>query len=67
MAHQVEDRLFKVPILNFTLESEVFQAMFQLPQDPKAVPEGSTDERPIRLEDVKKDDFKHLLRVMYSR
>ncbi|KAF9479366.1 hypothetical protein BDN70DRAFT_932609 [Pholiota conissans] len=55
---QVEDRLFKVPIQNFTMESEVFRTMFQLPQDPEAVQDGSTDERPILLEDVKKDDLR---------
>ncbi|KAF8959951.1 hypothetical protein BDZ97DRAFT_1761100 [Flammula alnicola] len=63
----VEDRLFKVPILPFTRESDVFQAMFELPQDPNVAQDGSIDEQPIRLEGVKKEDFKRLLNVMYAR
>jgi hypothetical protein len=49
---KVEDRLFKVPILNFVQESEVFAAMFQLPQNPNSIIEGETDEQPIRLEGI---------------
>ncbi|KAF8959948.1 hypothetical protein BDZ97DRAFT_1835731 [Flammula alnicola] len=41
--------------------------MFQLPQDPNVVQDGSTDEQPIRLAGVKKEDFKRLLRIMYPQ
>jgi len=64
---KVEDRLFKVPILNFIQESEVFAAMFQLPQNPNSIVEGETDEQPIRLDGIGKEDFKQLLRVIYAR
>ncbi|KIM36762.1 hypothetical protein M413DRAFT_77829 [Hebeloma cylindrosporum] len=64
---QVEDRLFKVPIRNFIQESEVFAAMFQLPQNPNSIVEGETDGKPIRLDGIRKEDFKQLLRVMYAR
>ncbi|KDR75481.1 hypothetical protein GALMADRAFT_68512 [Galerina marginata CBS 339.88] len=63
----VEDTLFKLPILDFTEESEVFKTMFQLPQNPHVEVEGMTDEKPIVLEGVKKEDFKQLLRIVYSR
>lgn len=64
---QVEGVLFKVPILNFTLESEVFRTMFELPQSPDCATDGSVDAHPIRLDDVRREDFKQLLRVMYFR
>lgn len=41
--------------------------MFELPQDSESTPDGLTDSQPIRLEDVKRKDFKQLLRVMYAQ
>lgn len=41
--------------------------MFQLPQNPDSIIEGETDEQPIRLDGIRKEDFKQLLRVMYAR
>ena len=65
--HQVENELFKVPTRNFAIESEIFSDMFQLPvpTDGGGTPEGSSDERPIRLDGIKKSDFIQLLRVMF--
>ncbi|KAF8161479.1 hypothetical protein B0H34DRAFT_701115 [Crassisporium funariophilum] len=63
----VEGYLFKVPTQQFTEESEVFQAMFTLPQDPDLKVDGQTDDQPLRLEGVKQDAFRQLLRVMYPR
>jgi len=61
----VEDRLFKVPARNFIKESEVFETMFKLPQSPDVVADGFSNDQPLRLEGVKSDDFRQLLRVMY--
>ncbi|KDR75480.1 hypothetical protein GALMADRAFT_69119 [Galerina marginata CBS 339.88] len=63
----IEDRLFKVHVCHFTDESAVFQAMFELPPGPDSEADGLTDERPIVLEGIKKNDFRRLLRVMYAR
>ena len=41
--------------------------MFKLPQNPDVVPDGLLNDQPLRLEGVKSDDFRQLLRVMYPR
>jgi hypothetical protein len=64
---KVEDRLFKVPARNFITESEVFETMFKLPQNPDVKADGLSNNQPLRLEGVKSDDFRQLLRVMYPR
>jgi len=61
----VENRLFKVPARNFIAESEVFETMFKLPQNPNVTADGLSNDQPLRLEGVKSDDFRQLLRVMY--
>jgi len=61
----VEDRLFKVPARNFITESEVFETMFKLPQNPDVIADGLSNNQPLRLEGVKSDDFRQLLRVMF--
>ncbi|PPQ85829.1 hypothetical protein CVT25_003460 [Psilocybe cyanescens] len=65
----VENRLFKLPAVHLIEASDVFHAMFQLPQGPDLDTsiDGMTDEKPIVLEGVKSEDFKQLLRVIYSR
>lgn len=64
---KVEDHLFKVPARNFMTESEVFETMFKLPQTPDTAADGFSDDQPLRLEGIKSDDFRQLLRVMYPR
>jgi len=61
----VGDRLFKVPARNFITESEVFETMFKLPQNPDVAADGLSNDQPLQLEGVKSDDFRQLLRVMY--
>ncbi|KAI0656888.1 hypothetical protein C8Q70DRAFT_920440 [Cubamyces menziesii] len=60
---QVENRLYKVPKRKFVDGSEVFRDMFALPTDSTTV-EGQTDERPIVLENIKKDEFQQLLHAI---
>jgi len=58
----VGNHLFRVPINDLAAESQIFQDMMELP-----VPcggEGLSDENPIRLEEVSRDDFRQLLRVL---
>lgn len=62
---QVENRLYKVPKRKFVDGSEVFRDMFALPADSTTV-EGQTDEKPIVLESIKKDEFEPLLHVMFT-
>ena len=64
---KVENCLFKVPARNFITESEVFETMFKLPQNPDVTVDGLSNDQPLRLEGVKSDDFRQLLRVMYPR
>ncbi|KAI6046753.1 hypothetical protein EDC04DRAFT_2887608 [Pisolithus marmoratus] len=63
----VEDSLFRVPREPFQQESEVFRDMFSLPQGDSLVVEGSSDEKPIRLDGTNKDDFEQLLKVLLYR
>jgi hypothetical protein len=65
--YQVENELFKVPRRNFAVESEVFSHMFDLPVPSMGghLPDGSGEDRPLRLEFIKKFDFIQLLRVMF--
>ena len=63
---QVENELFRVPRRNFAMDSEIFSDMFQLPASTDGTPpDGSSDERPLRLDGIKKSDFIQLLRVMF--
>ncbi|KAF9239119.1 hypothetical protein BU15DRAFT_62136 [Melanogaster broomeanus] len=60
----VEDCLFKVPRNRFETESTVFRDMFLLPAGDLHEVEGRNDEKPIRLEGIKKDEFEQLLKVL---
>ena len=62
---QVEDMLFRVPRRYFEQESEIFRTMFQLPVANDTAPDGSSNEQPLLLEGVNKEDFRQLLRVMF--
>ncbi|KAK0486272.1 hypothetical protein IW261DRAFT_1454676 [Armillaria novae-zelandiae] len=61
---QVEDTLIRVPKHHLVGKSEVFDSMLSLPQG-KNDPEGISDEKPIRLEGIKKIDFDRLLQIIY--
>lgn len=41
--------------------------MFKLPQNPDVVADGLSNDQPLRLDGVKSEDFRQLLRVMYPR
>lgn len=41
--------------------------MFKLPVAQDVPVEGSSDQQPIRLEGIKEDDFRQLLRVLYPQ
>ncbi|TFL04320.1 hypothetical protein BDV98DRAFT_524359 [Pterulicium gracile] len=59
---RVEGTLYKVPQQRFKTESAVFRGMYSLPQQADA--EGSSDEKPIDLCDVKEVDFVRFLKVV---
>jgi hypothetical protein len=43
--------------------SQVFQDMFALPHEPGEVVEGKDESNPLRLSDVKWEDFKVFIRA----
>ncbi|KAL4068670.1 hypothetical protein V8B97DRAFT_2057421 [Scleroderma yunnanense] len=62
---QVEDYLFRVPRHTLEAQSTVFQDMFSFPPPPSIEVEGSSNECPIRLDGVKADEFRQLLKVLF--
>ncbi|KAJ3540798.1 hypothetical protein NMY22_g4151 [Coprinellus aureogranulatus] len=63
---KVEDEIYRVPRHGFTEFSEVFRAMFALPQPEGTRPEeGQCDENPIVLLGCTKLEFENLLEVLY--
>ncbi|KAF8548457.1 hypothetical protein OG21DRAFT_1449080 [Imleria badia] len=64
---RVEDSLFKVPRDPFELESTVFRDMFLLPTGDLHREEGTSDDNPIYLEGIQKDEFEQLLGVLFHR
>lgn len=63
---QVEDTLFRIPKYQLVGKSEIFDAMLSLPQGSNK-PEGSSDDVPIKLENISKIDFERLLQILYPR
>lgn len=63
----VEGSLFRVPRLHFMQESEILREMFLLPPPDSTVVDGLTDEQPLRLDHILKEDFRQLLRVFYPQ
>lgn len=63
---QVEDILFRIPKYQLMGKSEIFDAMLSLPQGSNK-PEGSSDDVPIKLENISKFDFEQLLQVLYPK
>ncbi|KAF7968239.1 hypothetical protein HWV62_31571 [Athelia sp. TMB] len=59
----VENTLFRVPRKQFE-QSPVFRDLFSLPLLGSQA-EGSSDDRPIHLESINKDEFRSLLMVIY--
>jgi len=57
--------LLRVPKHHFVEQSEVFRDMFELPVANDTVPDGLSDEQPLRLEGVSIADFRQLLRAMF--
>jgi hypothetical protein len=41
--------------------------MFQLPIPESDLPDGVTVEKPLRLEGIKKEDFRCLLKILYPK
>ncbi|KAJ3540794.1 hypothetical protein NMY22_g4149 [Coprinellus aureogranulatus] len=61
---QVEDQIYRVPRHGFVEFSEVFDAMFTLPQEGGSG-EGQCDDNPIVLPSCTKIEFESLLEVLY--
>ncbi|KIL66381.1 hypothetical protein M378DRAFT_23362 [Amanita muscaria Koide BX008] len=62
---RVEDELFKVSQHLFVQHSQVFRDMFKIPQSESIGPDGSSDERPLILKGIQKQDFIQLLRFLH--
>ncbi|KAI0078035.1 hypothetical protein K474DRAFT_1706761 [Panus rudis PR-1116 ss-1] len=62
----VERKLFRVHRYFLVRDSEFFRDLFSIPSPPGEIVEGTSDDRPIRLEGVKIDEFRCLLRFFYD-
>ncbi|KIM58140.1 hypothetical protein SCLCIDRAFT_1218881 [Scleroderma citrinum Foug A] len=51
----------------FQQESTVFRDMFSMPQGSQNMVEGLSDDKPIRLDGVAKNDFEQLLKALFRR
>lgn len=60
----MEDHLFKIPKHYFEENSSIFNGVVILPSSSEDA-DGSSDEKPIYLPEIKKADFESLLGVMY--
>ncbi|KIK16403.1 hypothetical protein PISMIDRAFT_44678, partial [Pisolithus microcarpus 441] len=63
----VEDCLFRLPREPFQQESRFFCDKLSSLQGEDGEVEGLSDEKPIRLDGVKKSDFEQLLKVLFHR
>jgi hypothetical protein len=54
-----------VPWPAINKDSEVFRDMRAIPSGPNTPKDGTNDNRPIRLDGIRKDDFRQLLRILY--
>lgn len=66
-ALQVGDCLFRVPRRPFEEKSTVFGDMFSLPQDPRRKQDDynvCSDEEPLYLAGIDKQDFRSFLKVL---
>lgn len=61
----MEGKLFKVPRKPFEDQSDVFKSMFTLPPGHNAEVDGLTDDKPIHLDNIKKNDFRSFLQVLF--
>ncbi|KAF9445060.1 hypothetical protein P691DRAFT_762826 [Macrolepiota fuliginosa MF-IS2] len=61
----LDNCLFKIPLYYFSRYSDVFSTAFTLPPPIDGMRGGQSDQNPIKLEGVSKDDFRGLLRAMY--
>jgi hypothetical protein len=59
--------LFNVHRHFFTRESAVFRDMLSLPIVGDTVAEGTSDDKPISLEQVKSKQFEQFLSMFYKR
>ena len=62
---EVDDQLFKVHRHLFVRLSPVFRDMFELPVPEGAEADGLSDNQPLVLEGVEKQDFVRLLQCIY--
>ena len=63
----MEDCLFRVPREPLEEESTVFGDMFLLPQGEQVVVEGLSDENPVVLQGINRDEFESLLKALLYR
>ncbi|KAK0459207.1 uncharacterized protein EV420DRAFT_308675 [Desarmillaria tabescens] len=61
---QVEDTLFRFPKHYLMGKSEAFKSMLSMPQGDNE-PEGTSDDRPIKLLGISKVEFERLLQVLH--
>ncbi|KAF9477888.1 hypothetical protein BDN70DRAFT_79759 [Pholiota conissans] len=61
---EIEKRLFRVPTHLLVKESEILRDLFELPQG-STNSEGTSADNPIILHDIKHEEFRSLLKILY--
>ncbi|KLO04617.1 hypothetical protein SCHPADRAFT_947573 [Schizopora paradoxa] len=61
---RVENRIFRAPRELFEMYSEVFKDMFSLPKVEDGQSEGESDDKPLFLDGILKDDFHAFLTAL---
>ncbi|KAG8681060.1 hypothetical protein FRC08_015867, partial [Ceratobasidium sp. 394] len=61
----VEDVLFRVDVSRLASHSEIFSGMLGLPSGPDGT-EGTSDANPVRLPQIKAEEFRSLLYLFYQ-
>ncbi|KAJ7772024.1 hypothetical protein DFH07DRAFT_937719 [Mycena maculata] len=60
----IQGTVFKVPRFQFERHSEIFATTFTLPPPDDGVADGSTEDKPFKLEGIECIDFERLLKVL---
>lgn len=63
---QVEDTLYRIPREYLSQESTIIRDMLQIPQSMNSDSEGSTDSKPIIVQQIKATSFRFLLQFFFN-
>ena len=67
MTVQVEDAVYCVNRVVFVKDSDFFRELFELPAESGEPLEGSSEEQPLRVEGIDKEDMLLFLHAMFPK